>query len=236
MSTIYLDPVAMDATAGAIGEQARGAAAAVESLETACWAQVPPALEGWLAEELHDIALNARMAALLYVVSALDTTLRAQQIQADQSLAAAVLAPASTSPVFGPTLMGGFSALASTANPTVADLTGGPAVVGGYFLGASPGPGAVSMPGLTTDAFLANNPLLGAANNLQATNPAAAAQLLGLHGLISDSNATMVGVRTNGGPGASYIGNGLYRGHDGSIGTIANVYRDPKRPGELLVD
>jgi hypothetical protein len=98
MSTIYLDPVAMDATAGAIGEHAREVDAAVADLETTCSAEVPPALAGWLAAELRDIAVHARLAELVYVVAALETALRAQQIQADQSLATAIPAVGAPAP------------------------------------------------------------------------------------------------------------------------------------------
>jgi hypothetical protein len=99
MSTIYLDPVAMGAVAAAIGEHAREVDTAIADLEGACAAEVPPSLAGWLADELHDIAVHARLAEALYVVAALDTALRAQQIQADQSLATAV--PALDAPSLG---------------------------------------------------------------------------------------------------------------------------------------
>ena len=89
MSTIYLDPVQMDATAGAIGEHAWEVHTSAGTLESACSRRRAVALAGWLAEELHDIAVQAQMVALLYTVAALDTALRAQQIQADQSLVAA---------------------------------------------------------------------------------------------------------------------------------------------------
>jgi hypothetical protein len=234
MSTIYLDPVAMDATAGLISDHVAEAEAAGADLETACSAQVPASLAGWLADELRDISVHVRMSALVYALAALDTALRAQQIQADQSLATATPALATTSPTFGPTVIGGFSAYGTPA-PTMAELTGGSAVVGGFFLGASPGPGAVSMPGLSTEAFLANNPLLAAANNLQGTNPAAAGQLFGLHGSLSNSNAEMARAWTNSRPGASYIGEGLYKGFDGNVGPITSVYRNPDRPGEFRV-
>ncbi|TGN62642.1 hypothetical protein EXE59_00735 [Nocardioides eburneiflavus] len=92
MSAVFLDPVAMDATAGAISEHAREVDAAIGDLQTACDAEVPPSLAGWLTEELRDITLHARLAQLLYVVAALETALRAEQIRADQSLAAAISA------------------------------------------------------------------------------------------------------------------------------------------------
>jgi hypothetical protein len=90
MSAIYLDPAAMDVTAGAVGEHAREVDTAIDDLESACAAEVPPSLAGWLADELHDIAVHARLAEVHYLVAALDTALRAQQIQADQSLATAL--------------------------------------------------------------------------------------------------------------------------------------------------
>jgi hypothetical protein len=89
MSTIFLDPVAMDATARAVGEHAREVEDLASTLETACRAEVPSHLEQWLSHELHDITVNARLSALLYNLAALDTARRAQQIAADQSLATA---------------------------------------------------------------------------------------------------------------------------------------------------
>jgi hypothetical protein len=101
MSTIYLDPVAMDATAGAIGEHAKEVDVAIGDLETACAAEVPPSLAGWLTDELRDIAVHARLAELVYVVAALETAVRAQQIQADQSLATAIPGVGAPAPATG---------------------------------------------------------------------------------------------------------------------------------------
>jgi hypothetical protein len=241
MSTIYLDPFAMDATAGAIGEHAKEVGAAIGDLETTCSADVPPSLAGWLAEELRDITVHARLAELLYVVAALDTALRAQQIQTDQSLATAWPPLGTTDAGVSSTydlgaVLAGATVVGGTGPAFVNDFVGpGVTTVGGFFLGASSGTG-VSMSGLSTDAFLANNPLLGAASNLQATNPAAAAQLMGLHSSLFTSNAEMGSTWINSRPGASYIGDGLYRGNDGNIGSITDVYRNPDRPGEYLVD
>lgn len=111
MSTIYLDPVAMDSTAGAISDHVADAEIVVADLETACSAQVPASLAGWLAEELRDVTAHVRMSALVYALAALDTALRAQQIQADQSLATAAPALTSTTTAFtGAPLAGGFLA------------------------------------------------------------------------------------------------------------------------------
>jgi hypothetical protein len=115
MNAIYLDPVDMDATAGAIGEHAREVDAAIADLEGVCAAEVPPSLTDWLAAELRDIAVHARLAELLYVIAALDTTLRADQIQADQSLAVAW--PGPTVSVVGGTgpVIAGTTGLSSVA-------------------------------------------------------------------------------------------------------------------------
>lgn len=209
--SIYLEPVTMDATAGAIGDHAREVESLVDDLETTCSADVPLALAGWLAEELREITVHARLAQLLWLLAALDTAVRAQQIQADQSLAT----------VLGYTE----SPLATAASPSMA-VVGGAQPVGGSF---------AIVGGVSREQFLANNPLLAAAENLQGRNPAAAAQLMGLQSFISNSNANMVGVWTNSRPGASYIGDGQYKGYDGNIGSISDVYRDPKRPGEYIV-
>ena len=171
MSTIYLDPVTMDATAGAIGEHAQEVGAAVGDLETACTAEVPPSLAGWLAEELRDITVHARLAEVLYVVAALDTALRAQQIQTDQSLATAwppwgtTDAGVTTTYDLGAVLAGA-TVVGGTGPAFVNDFPGlGPTTVGGLLLGASSSPSttAVSMPGLSSEAFGAQNPFMGAA-------------------------------------------------------------------------
>jgi hypothetical protein len=171
MSTIYLDPVAMDATAGAIGEHAREVGAAIGDLETTCSAEVPPSLAGWLAEELRDITVHARLAELLYVVAALDTALRAQQIQADQSLAMAWPPVGTTDSGVTSTydlgaVLAGATVVGGTVPAFVNDFPGlGPATVGGLLLGASASPSTtgVSMPGLSSASFAAQNPFMGAA-------------------------------------------------------------------------
>jgi hypothetical protein len=187
MSTIYLDPVAMDATAGAIGQHAAEVGAAIVDLETTCSAEVPPSLAGWLAEELRDIAVHVRLAEVLYVVAALDTALRAQQMQTDQSLAmawpplgttdagvtstydlGAILAGATVVGGTGPAFVNDFvgpttNIVGGTGPAFVNDFPGlGPTTVGGFFLGAS-SPAGVSMPGLSSASFAAQNPFMGAA-------------------------------------------------------------------------
>lgn len=218
--SIYLEPVSMDATAGAIGDHAREVEDLVDDLEATCSADVPVALAAWLAEELREITVHARLAQLLWLLAALDTAVRAQQIQADQSLATVLgytEAPLASAAAFPTTsIVGGVSPF-GTPIDTGTDRS--VAIVGGT----------------SREQFLANNPLLAAAENLQGRNPGAAAQLMGLQSFISNSNANMIGAWTNSRPGASYIGDGMYQGRNGNVGSINDVYRDPRRPGEYLV-
>lgn len=210
MNAIVLDTVQMDATAGAVGEHAREIQTSVDTLETSCSADVPVSLAGWLADELHEIATTARMIALVYTMAALDTAFRAQQIQADQSLVAATpaLVPVATqwTPVVGGSL---YPDEVDTGLRTV-------------------------MYGPSTETFLANNPLLAAASNLQSTNPAAAAQLMGLHSGLQGSQDLSIGRDLNSRPGATWVGPGLFEGAGGRIGS--QIYADPNRPGHFLVD
>jgi hypothetical protein len=176
MSTIFLDPVAMDATARAVGEHAREVEDLASTLETACRAEVPSHLEQWLSQELHDITVNARLSALLYNLAALDTARRAQQIAADQSLATAwppldaPLIDATTSmtiggddsltfPVSVPTPMtigGDTSHIFPMSIPTPMSM-----IVGGTGLyGSSDSPSSVTMviPPIDLDAFSGLSP------------------------------------------------------------------------------
>lgn len=211
MSAIYLDPVQMDATAGVVGDHAREVETAVAGLEWTYAAQVPASLAGWLAEELRDIAVHARMSALLYVVAAVDTALRAQQIRTDQSLAIAVPAPASTSVAFTETVMGGFSSYGSPV-ASISDLTGGslpPA--SGFLLGAS-GPNR-PLGGYT--------PVLGGGSRL------------GGSGAVFDTfDSFTANVLAE--PGLSVIGPGLVEDRAGRQGPITRTYRNP-RTGDLEV-
>ena len=192
MSTIYLDPVTMDATAGAIGGHAREVENVVGDLETACSAYVPPHLAGWLAEELHDIALTSQLSALLYTVAALDTALRAQQISADQSLATAW--PALDAP-FGDLTTTPFGQQAALAGSTVVggtDLT---------FDVSVPSPTSMTIGGAGTyDSSSSwtmtigpptweNDPLLLMASQLQDSNPGLSRQLLGVTSMLNQTNA-----------------------------------------------
>lgn len=204
MSTIFLDPVQMDATAGNVGAHVNELTTLTADLETACSAPVPISIAGWLAEELRDITVIVRLVALIYTVAALDTAQRAQQIQADQSLATAVPPLAPTSATFtGAPLVGGFGAFGSMV--TVPDYTGGSpgaSVVGGFMLGAS-GPN-IPLGGYTPGSG-------GGSSSLP---------IFDIPGYAS-TNTMLLST-----PGRTYLGNNIYEG-SGMTGSFSSVLPDP---------
>lgn len=250
MSTIYLDPVAMDATAGAIGGHSREVEEVVADLETACSAYVPPHLAGWLAEELHEIALVSRLAALLYTVAALDTAMRAQQISADQSLATAW--PALDAP-FGDLTSTPFGLQAALAGSTVVGGTGpafsmdfaspeisvvggtGPGFtndfggLGGSVVGGTPDLSRTWLGGLST-MTLAPLDIEGFAALRDPMNYPSAATVLNLGEMAADLNRTTLAPS-----GTTYAGDGQYEGSDGSRGTFSHIWERRDRPGEYEV-
>lgn len=258
MSAIYLDPEAMDATAGAVREHAREVDAAVAALETTCSADVPPSLAGWLADELHDIAATARLASLLYAVAALDTAVRAQEVRADQSLAS--VWPALDAPPLGdvvasydPVVLLGTAVVTGTrpSDTTVTFVDPGPLVVGAApaAVGIAPASSAVTLVhpgplvletrtpvvGVVGNPTYENHPFVADAIRLQDTNPAMSAQLAAVGVTQFESTVETGRPWTHSRPGATYVGHGNYMGSDGRVGSIASVYPDPHRPGEYEV-
>jgi hypothetical protein len=207
MSTIYLDPLAMDAVAGAIGEHARQVDAAIADLESVCAAEVPPSLAGWLGEELRDITVHARLAEVLYVAAALDTALRAQQIQADQSLAVAWPGPEIS--VVGGT---GPAIAASRSLSTVA--------VGGsspFPDGVTGGPWVMTIPPLDIEAFAGLR------------NPQNYPGAIGFVDIADRVTANTFGNLFA--PSGTTFSNGDYIDDSGNRGPLSAVYVDPRDPG-----
>lgn len=239
MSTIYLDPVAMDATAGAVGEHAREVDTLVATLETSCCAEVPTHLVGWLAEELHDITVVCRLSALLYTVAALDTALRGQQIAADQSLATAV--PSLDAPVgdfsttsvdlqaalAGSTVVGGTDISVDVSGPMPTTMT-----IGGTGPYGSVDAGSTFTMTIGPPTW-ENDPLLLMASRLQHTNPALSNQLLGVSGMLADTNHDMISTILA--PNGLTYDHGAYVDSGGDRGSISNVYPDPYTPGRYEV-
>lgn len=218
MSSVYLDPVAMDATAAAVGEHAREVDVTVATLETTCSAQVPPHLAGWLAEELHDIAAIARLAGLVYAVAALDTTLRAQQIRADQSLVTVwpALGAPPLSEVVASYEAGGLAVAAPVVvgtRPTdtaVSFIDPGPLVIGT----STPVVVITGEPTWEWEPFLA----MGGPGSGVLPGPTTADVVYGILGP----------------PGVRYEGD-AYVDHQGDRGSLSRVYEDPYRPGSYEV-
>lgn len=230
MSTILLDPAQMDATAGAVGEHAREAEALVADLESTCSAAVPLSIAGWLAEELHAITITVQMISLLYAVAALDTALRAQQIQADQSLVAAgpglvemdTGQPATMGDLAailaGSSVVGGSTPFTTTPMPAPTfALVGGASYTSTWMSGMS----TMSIPPIDIGAFA----------GLRGTGNAAGSRaLMGLLELDANLNSNTLAPN-----GTSFVGHGLYEGPDGRRGTANLIYEDPRRPGSYRV-
>lgn len=244
MSTIFLDPVQMDATAGHIGEHVNELTTLTADLETACSAAVPASIAGWLAEELRDITVTARMIALLYSVTALDTAQRAQQIQADQSLAAAARSLASASPTFtGATVLGGFSSYGSlvtgpayTGGPLVGGIarfatstatsgfTGSASIMGGLVLAPStPGPGAVEMKMASSAEFAAQNAPWGASALSGSGGYSGFSTFGGASSWPWNRNIANWVAPT----GLSAVAPNIYEDQHGNQGTLNQTFRDP---------
>jgi hypothetical protein len=250
MSTIFLDPVAMDATAAAIADHGREVESLAATLEAACTAEVPAHLAAWLAEELRDIAVVSRLAAVLYQVAAIDTAMRAQQIRIDQSLVTAL--PGLATPAGVATMgdlsaaLGGSTVVGGTWSTDIVRIDPGPLVVGTstpVLVGTTPPdqgvqlvhPGPLVIETMTPvtatvgEPTWEGNPFLQMAIRLQDSNPALAGQALGASSMLSGSDANIVyGILA--GPGLTYE-HGAYVDRDGDRGGLSRVYPDPYRPG-----
>ena len=220
MSTIFLDPVQMDATAGHIGEHVNELTTLTADLETACSAAVPASIAGWLAEELRDIALTARMIALLYSVAALDTAQRAQQIQADQSLATAAPSLAATSPAFtGAPLVGGFGAFAST--------TAGTGSTGSMVLGGAGG--YLPLDSTSISSGSSGSMVLGGPgvylplDSTKISSGSSGSMVLGgFEVFVSGPNTPLGGATGGFSGGSSNLPLGLSNHHDGNLWTLSD--------------
>jgi hypothetical protein len=99
MSAVFFDPDQMDATANAISTHAAEVDATAREVDGLGTVEVPVSIAGWFAGELADIALAVRMAALVYLLAAMDTITRAESIRTNQSLATAIPAVDAVAPI-----------------------------------------------------------------------------------------------------------------------------------------
>ncbi len=235
MTTIWMDPTELKAGAATLAEQAMRIQETMTGTRTTCSCEVPRSLIGWLDDELVRITEDALRVAVTYLEQAVDIATRANQIQADQSLAAAqapliggILPSVATIGGGGPVFVSGMAPMTATIGGGGPSFDSGMASMTATIGGGGPVFESWMAPMTATVGGSWSNPLLDAARNLQDRNPAAAAQLLGVFSFVSRSEANMAGVWTNSRPGAAYIGDGLYRGDSGSIGGLGNVFFNNK--------
>ncbi len=217
MTTIWIEPTELKATAAQLAEQAMRIQETMTGTRTTCDCEVPRSLIGWLDAELVAVTEDALRVAVVYLQQAIDGATRANQIQADQSLATAQAAPAPVGAVFGPTVMGGFSALASTPSESAT-------VMGGFSaLASTPSASATVMGGFSsyssTPGVFATEMFIRAPS--------------GLAGFDASGGGANhhIDLWTKSRPGATWIGDGLYKGYDGRVGRITDVYVDKKYGG-----
>jgi len=204
MTTVLLHPSELRAGIELLAQQALRVAEAGGAVYGSRGYAMPPAIAAAVAAELEAITVEVLRASVVWLDQAIDTQRRLGHVLTDQSVAAALSTPP-------PGTLGGW-----TPSPLVEvdsfGAIGSPVLVGGT----------------STASFLANNPLLAAAEHLRERNPAAAAQLSGLHSSLGSRNEHVGSLWNNSRPGATFIGGGLYQGIDGRIGS--HIYR---RPGAL---
>jgi hypothetical protein len=199
MSTIFMDPTEMRGTAGMVGEQAQRIQETVTGTRTACTCEVPRSLVGWLDAELVAITESALQVAVDYLTEAVDLARRAQEIEADQSLATTCCGPLApttdlTSAVVGGTVVGG----------TISGF-GAPATT---FAGV---PGTTAADRATTDRMI-NDMLIGMMGP-------SLADVMGNQG---------DGIRTILAPPGLVYNNGAYEDYGGDRSTsLSGEYQDP---------
>lgn len=228
MGAIYLDPIGMDTTAGHIGEHANELRTLASTLESACSAVVPVSLAGWLAEELGGIAVQAHIVVLTYTVAAIDTALRARQIQGDQSLVAAQ--PALAAPSIG---LGAALAMGSVVGNTgdafeIVDPSGTPVDLGARLAeaGSTIGSPSAYLDVSTTGAAELGAVLTAAGERVGGT-PTAAQQPLIARLLTSQAGAHSISV-WNAPDGLSFVSPGRFEDAHGRLGALSEAHRDPR--------
>lgn len=222
-----MDPIDLKASAATLAQNAVQIQETITGTRTTCTCEVPRSLIAWLDEELLDVTVAALQVAVGYLEQAVDVAQRGRQIEADQSLVAAQ--PGLTAVLAAGAIVGGTS---FTSGIETQSVVGGSTIIGGTsimsgvqsqsLLGGSMtigGPGA-------RETFLANNPLLAAAENLQSSNPGAAAQLMGLQSALNETSYnTAKNILAP--QGLSFVGSNIYEDERGRQGSLSQTYRDP---------
>lgn len=213
MTTIWIDPAELFGAAAVLGQQGVRARDAAMDAYRAC-AEVPAAVAGLVHAEMEAITADALSGVIAHVEQALDAKRRADQVQAEQSATSAAFSRPGWSMIGGPNSFDAYS-----HGVGVTGLVGGPNAFDPYD-----NEGGVSFQPRSREESLAATPLLGAAQNMQNRNPAGAAQLFGLQSTLDRSNQNRGGLWALSFGGVTSIGDGLYSGPNGRIGTISDVY------------
>lgn len=209
MTTIWMDPVELTASAATLAELAMQIQETMTGTRTTCSCEVPRSLVAWIDEELNAITVGALQVAIGYLQEAIDCRQRAIELEAEQSLAMAQSA--------------GFAVGGGSYGDIAAGIIGGGAIVGGFLLGeVGPSP---YMPITVTigKPTYENMPFLQDKYAHLWNNPGTAAAMSG----IMDSQNDMI--RTILAPNGLSYSRGAYVDSGGDRSTsLAGEYRDPK--------
>jgi hypothetical protein len=256
MTTIWMDPAELDGMAGQLSGQVTRLQGALEGLHSTCTCTVPPALAGWLQDELTGIERDGTLAMLGYTVAGLDIALRAQEISADQSLAtavagpevdlAAVLAGAATvggtggvefgswlGPMEGGATVGGTGGVdfGSWLDPMAAGATVGGSYRADFSAWTSSVSGGGAVGGNPQDLAII---LAGSAG----VGPSTLGAALSRGGFSGAATAMLIGIdgelsKASLAPdGTSYVGADSYADRYGHVGSFGNIFPDPGYPGD----
>lgn len=207
MTTIWMDPVELTASAASLAELAMQIQETMTGTRTTCSCEVPRSLVAWIDEELNAITVGALQVAVGYLQEAVDCRQRAVELEAEQSLAMAQSA--------------GFAVGGSGYSDISAGIIGGSAIVGGFLLtdGITPGGGGTMTIGKPT---YENMPFLQDRYAHLWNNPGTAAAMSG----IMDSQNDMI--RTTLAPNGLTYSRGAYVDSGGDrSSSLVGAYRDP---------
>lgn len=209
MTTIWMDPVELKSSAGTIAELAMQIQETIIGTRTTCMCEVPRSLVAWIDEELNAIAVGAMQVAVGYLQEAVDCAQRAQELEAEQSLA---MAQSASFAVGG----GGYGDVATS-------VIGGSAIVGGFLLGEVQ-PSSTYMPVTVTigKPTYENMPFLQDKYAHLWNNPSTAAAMSGIMDIQNDM------IRTTLAPNGLSYSRGAYVDSGGDRSTsLAGAYSDP---------
>ena len=211
MTTIWMDPVELTASAATTAELAMRIQETMTGTRTTCSCDVPRSLVAWIDEELLAITVEALQVAVGYLQEAVDCRQRAMELEAEQSLA---MSQSTTVPIGGP---GSF-------DNWMAGVIGGGATVGGFLI----------TEGISTQSILGgvatvggtptyeNLPFLQSQNAGLWSNPGMASAMSGIMDSQSDMISTILA------PNGLTYDDGAYVDSGGDRSTsLVGSYRDP---------